>query len=316
MQRNVVPIPCMVYGATPAARKARGGFFFQRGLRARLNVVPVVLSVFVPWLMFVLLVALISRPTHFERPLTVESVVTASTILVAFLGVRALLTMRRKAVHPDAYEPNWMCTFFILMLLALTLASSIGEAIYLYGYFPYLSTKALGAYNDVDPSKTSGAQLMDAGVINFMNESVLNLDLSMGFWNVAERYCVAPIVRPGADSASYDFWAVGMDCCDKGTDANFHCPHFSSEVAHSGYRLTADDARPFYRMAVQQSEAAFGITANHPLFFLWSDNATEDLEGYRVWADEAMLIGIFGHFVLNSFLVVCMAILFTKVGHY
>lgn len=303
-----------VYGAAPAVASARKGYFFQRGARARLNIVPVLISLFVPWFLFCLLLALIALPTHFEKPILVESVVTWSTIFIIGLGINVFFNLRRKAVHPEVYQPNWLCTFCGLLWLALTLSTGMGEIIYLYGSYPYLTTKSLGTYNEVDPASTSGVQVLDAGVINFVEQSALNLDLAMGFWNIGDEFCVAPIVRPGVDSPSYDFWAVGTNCCDKGVNANFHCKHFSSNVAHSGYRLMTDDLRPFYRLAVQQSEAAFGIRAEQPLFFTWSDNATLDIEDYKTWADEAVFISILGHFVLNAFLVVCVTIIFARMG--
>merc|ERR1719502_2180472 len=70
----------------------------------------------------------------------------------------------------------------------------------------------------------------------------MNLDL----------YCVAPIVKGNAQLTSYDFWAVGVNCCS-GAQSDFRCGEYTNPHSKSGLRLMKDDQRPFYRLAVQQS---------------------------------------------------------------
>merc|ERR1740121_3126179 len=102
----------------------------------------------------------------------------------------------------------------------------------------------LNTYSDVDPSQMKGQQLMDAGRIVFTQNSKLDIRRSMSFKNL-DSYCVAPITIGNENTtyaalASYDFWAVGINCCSDNT-ADFHCGEFDNSKAHAGLRLMRDE---------------------------------------------------------------------------
>lgn len=143
----------------------------------------------------------------------------------------------------------------------------------------YVDLNLLNTYEDVDPSHVRGVQIVDAGRVMFKHGSHLNVSMGTGFRD-RDMYCVTPIVWNGTAQAVYDVWAVGMNCCN-GTLGNFECPYARSVTARGGLRQLDSKARGFYRLAVQQAEAAFGIKASHPIFFHWEEDPFGEAEGLR-----------------------------------
>ncbi|CAK0837682.1 unnamed protein product [Prorocentrum cordatum] len=187
---------------------------------------------------------------------------------------------------------------------------------------PYYNVNNLMTYTSIDPSAYRGQQLMDAGRVVFTSDSALNTnylgpaDFS-GFRN-AEMYCVAPIVTQVNGTYkkqdTYDFWAVGTECC---TSKSFLCGDYNNANAHGGLRLTSDSDRAFYRLAVQQAEAAFHIKAVHPLFFTWTQDHTDPIGSTNDYLNDAIqyfITGVFIFFVVQLFTVACAVIVFSRLG--
>merc|ERR1719291_375900 len=114
----------------------------------------------------------------------------------------------------------------------------------------------------------------------------------MKSWHFQHRttYCVAPIVSvsPVSNSSlpetqSYDFWAVGKDCCSL-SSSDFRCGAWGKTNTRSGIRIVSDKDAPYYRLAVQQAETLYGVMASHPLFFEWSDRPQAEVNS---WARKA-----------------------------
>merc|ERR1719453_1317349 len=122
---------------------------------------------------------------------------------------------------------------------------------------PYYTIQDLNAYPAVNPATTKGAKMMDAGRVYFAKGTGIDSQRAMGYRD-DQLYCVAPIVHGNGKMASYDFWAVGVNCCS-GVASDFRCGDYNKPQTRSGLRLIRDEQRPFYRLAVQQAEAAYNI---------------------------------------------------------
>lgn len=150
-------------------------------------------------------------------------------------------------------------------------------------------------------------------VFFFADGTGLDMRKAMGFKNL-DIYCVAPIIKGDDKLAFYDFWAVGMNCCS-GVSADFRCGEFNNPHARSGLRLMQSEQRPFYRLAVQQAEAAYNIKATHPIFFHWMQDPVAETDIFRDHGYRYYLIGIFSFFAFNAFCVVTATIILSKSSH-
>jgi hypothetical protein len=145
---------------------------------------------------------------------------------------------------------------------------ALGEYNYYANLVPMNTMMDLATVTGVDPAMTPGKAYLDASVIKFTKGTMVNQKLSMGYKN-GEVYCVAPITIGAAPFASYDFWAVGIGCCNP-FGGQFWCGASGSTVANTGLRLMDDRERPYYRLAVQQATAEYGIHVSQPIFLNWA----------------------------------------------
>jgi len=211
-------------------------------------------------------------------------------------------------------DPMWYTYAALSFLLATILACAFGDMNFWYNMQPFYDIENLNTYPSVNPAREKGAQLMDAGRVYFADGAGLDPKKAMGFKNL-DLYCVAPIVHGQEQLASYDFWAVGINCCS-GVSSDFRCGEFNNPHARSGLRLMRDDQRPFFRLAVQQAEAAYNLKATHPLFFYWMQDPVAEMNSYRDDGFKYYLLGVFTYFAFNLFCVVCAVIGFSKIGRY
>jgi len=310
------------YGSSGfAVGPQKGGFV--RGMRQRMNLVAILVSLFLPWLLFCLMFWAMSFSLHYSNPFFCYLLVFGGLCVVCITGLLAFDSIRKKreasggpimAGTGTAYrEPTWIIFLFVTCALAWVLGVVGGDINFFNNLEPYYDITNLATYPSVDPSRMRGQQLMDAGRIIFSEGSKLDLKMSMGFKNV-DVFCVAPIVANSSEHiTSYDFWAVGVNCCS-GNRPDFHCGQFNNARASAGLRLMRDDQRAFFRLAVQQSEAANGIRANHPLFFHWMKDPIAEVNAYMDLGYKYYLSGCCAHFVLQLFLVFVASTAFAKMG--
>jgi len=284
---------------------------FVLGDRRRLNVVAICLNLFLPWILFSSLYAVLSFSIHYHSPQVANIICVFGGVIVLIAGILALVAWSKKASMQDR-DPSWYIFCFVALLIAWILGMIFGSLNFTYNMQPYYDVLNLSSYPSVNPAKEKGQQLMDGGRVYFSEGSVLDLGKSMSFKNL-DLYCVAPIVNTKEPLVSYDFWAVGLNCCSSST-SDFRCGEYNNPHARSGLRLMRDEQRPFFRLAVQQAEAAFNIRATHPLFYYWTPDPAAEINAYRDDGFKYYLLGAFTHFFFNMFCVVCALVGFSKIG--
>lgn len=219
--------------------------------------------------------------------------------------------------------PTWHRMSAITCFLATMLAVCVGDYIfwtYSEKYFEYL---ALNTYIGARPGQDTGEMLADAGRVYFGFGAVLDRDKSMGFKH-GDMYCVAPVtLGEGHSLSTYDFWAVGVNCCtdSTGPDFKFNCPDAAkarNRQTRSALRVLSDHTNrpnfPFWRLAVQQAEAAYGIKARHPIFLYWEQDPVDRMNGYYRQALKSYLMWTFIFVVFNLFITFGAAFCFGKLA--
>lgn len=290
------------------------GLYFVKGQRRRLNVVAILIALFLPWLLFILVYGSLSFSIHYKQPYLAYILVglaAGACLIAVFLAAKACA----KKSFEATYQPSWYVYIAVTSVLAFVLSVVTGQQNYIQYMQPYYNYENLARYQDIDTNMYLGQQLMDAGRIDFKTGTALDLGRSMGFKN-HDIYCVAPIVTKGSaeQALSVDFWAVGKNCCS-GVAADFHCSGFSDPKASGVIRMMQDEDRPFYRLAVQQAEATYHMTASHPLFFEWVHSAEEAVSHFAQKGRTNYFLWICSHFTLQAFLTVATTLAFSKLLH-
>jgi len=298
------------YGSSQYASK---GTWLQLP-RRRLNFVPMIVCTLVPWALFVLAYSTMAFSLHYQQPLI--SYLFVLLLLVAVIAVCAkAFAGRLKLFGANAErEPSWLIFFAGSLLLAWLVGVVQGNANFAANTGRYYEIGNLNNYTNVYPNTMLGQQLLDAGIVAFAPGSQLDTKMSMGFKN-GQIYCVAPIVFGTAPPVSYDFWAVGNDCCS-GNQADFSCANYNNPQASGGLRLMHSQDRSFYRLAVQQAEATYNIKAGHPLFFRWEVDPSKQVQAWMSEGQGQFVAWILSYLVFQLFVVAITSVIFSKLGHY
>lgn len=271
--------------------------FFERWRLHGPLLIKAIICLLVPPIIFGWTVTFLSFYPHFKYPKKVWPVAFLAAIPVVF-SIWGLLRNWR-----SSFDVRWPVASTILFALAFAGGMLLGDMNYLSNLHHYYFIASLKTYSNINPAEVSGVQLMDAGRVQFAEGTKLKIDMGMSF-TMWDTYCVAPLGPDESNSAlaSFDLWAVGKNCC-KSDSPTFACGEYRNVNAKSGLRQTNEDERLFYALAVQQAEAAYGISAKHPIFFHWVEDADATLQlyydkGFRTW-----VFTLFCHMVLNTFAV-------------
>lgn len=297
------------YSYTQTNQYAHDAFGEKTALprRRRLNIVAASIGVFMPWLLFSLVYAMLSFSMHYRSPTGCLVIVTVIGLaLGGWFVLSAAAIIRRKTTTEnvsEADDPSWHIFYAVTGLFALLAAVYVGDRNFWVNLQPYYDTLALNSYVDVDPAVATGEELMDAGRVMFAAGAHPDTHRSVGFKNM-DTYCAAPItggVSGDAPLANYDFWAVGTNCCEGGS---FTCSEYGIlGPPRGGLRIVRDEDRSFYRLAVNQAESIYHITARHPLFFHFVDSPDGHVDAMRRNGFKYYLVGMIVHFVFQFGLV-------------
>merc|ERR1719199_1199648 len=108
----------------------------------------------------------------------------------------------------------------------------------------------------------------------------------------SDTYCVAPITMESKSLARYDFWAIGVNCCNSDDPDFKNCGEVQNPDARAGLRLVYPDQNDFFRLAVQQAEAEYDIEASdQPLFFYWVQDPERESEKFLRYGLETVALG-------------------------
>lgn len=201
--------------------------------------------------------------------------------LAAVVGLLALSSYvgdyPRTARRALIYWGWWPCWTLLICALAAVAGVVVGNVLWFRYMRQYHDVGALQGYRDIDPSMVPGTQIQDAGVVEFAMGTSIDAAHGGCFVNGGHNYCVAPILQGGRladglgnspNSGSYDYFAVGVDCCSC-PDNDFHCGDWLNPFARGGIRSTDAESRPFFKLAVDSWGSINRKSSEHPLFFEW-----------------------------------------------
>jgi len=233
---------------------------FTKGMRIRMNILAMYLSLFIPWVAFVGCCAIVSFLSY-KAPYLALSLIVFIVLLA--VGLMAVAVWARRQTP----EPTWFSYLALMVLIACFSGCFCGCHIYENFIRPYSNITDLKAISNFDPSNARGQNVMDVGVFHFARGSAIDESKSWHF-RFQNVYCVAPVVRNHTTPLMYDFWAVGKDCCSM-SSSDFRCGGWVSQGEHVAIREVDDEDLPYYRLAVAQAASLYGISAPQPVFFKW-----------------------------------------------
>lgn len=287
-------IPGVLGGKPTAAKLMRDSSAFSN----RAPALPTILGcLFVPWLL--------STLTFWMRSFDIrrdDDMLANGFCYCLLLPVAAFAWMTSNLAGRGDPKPMGFLT--VTSLVGWIVAFLAGGSNYTSFMRPYYDVNSLNVYPSVDPSKYTGSQLMDAGMVHFTPGSALRLDHSIGFKN-EDVYCVVPITAgPNSSQSTYDFWAVGTNCCSAHMP-DYRCGEYTNPLANWGLRLMDDSKKDMFRLAVQQAEASFNLNAPHPIFFYWLSDPTSEVNAYQDDGFKYFMMFVCGAFSVQLFLVLC-----------
>lgn len=267
-----------------------------------------VVNFIIPCVVFSLTAALMTFYIHWNAPVFCWVLVGTIFGIVCVLGYFALREDHRKTYRDDH---TWYKFSFVTSLFGWISAIFFGyinfelniKYFHQYGY--------MGLYVDVDVQTDSSLMYLDGGLFLFTDA---RLDISKSSsYKKGDTYCVAPIISGNGTMSSYDYWAIGTDCCT-GYGTGYSCGQYDNIDASGGLRLIDDAAaEAYYTFAVSEAASMWDVTVgSQPIFVYWLEDPYTTMENYweRGFSNYSCFIFVF--VTLQLFLVTSAAIYYWR----
>jgi len=270
--------------------------------------------VLLPWGLFVGIFYLTSFAARYQHKELVWTLLFFGLTVPLVIGARAFSQWRRPSHRSGFSSPSWYPFLAATCLLAWIAGLLLGDANFssMTSYYEY---SGLSFPSKVDPRDIPGSHYLDAGGIYFAEGASVNQTLSLGFKD-GTTYCVAPITIGGDAMASYDFWAVGTDCCVPMPPARFWCGSSSKKTGSvAGMRFTgSDETKNMYKLAIQQAMAEYHIMARSPLLFEITADPVKELEAVKSSTRQSFFVWIGVYLAFQTALVLGAVVFHGRKG--
>lgn len=297
------------YGVAQPGANMQGPRAHGLGVRRQLNRVGILTALFVPFGLFVGTFYVMSFGLYYRQPNFALMIVGSAFLLVLAMGAFSLQAKRTEMT--TGQRTTWHHFVFMTALIGCLLGSSLGYLNLDWNGMRYYDYISLRKAVNVDPGSSQGLSLLDAGEIDFQVGTHIDLK-SHYLWHKTRTYCVAPIVSGTDPLASYDFWAVGMDCCSA-KPGDFSCTDVSSTSYQlAGLRVMDHSEIQGYTLAVEQATAAHNMQSRRPIFLYMMKSPYAKIKSYLNDAQSFATLAFVGYFIMQSVLVAVQSYTFGK----
>jgi hypothetical protein len=253
--------------------------------------------------MLVFLITFYAMSFSIRYSSSIIAYVVVALMLLATLRIGSMANQEKKRA-----DSLWLGLIFLLSLVGWFWAALRGNTNFNVYMQPFYQLQQLNVYQSVDPSTSRGNQYMDYGILEFVPTASVDKNFAMAFKN-GRTYCAAPVTVAGSSPESYDFWAVGSNCCTSKND--FNC--VPETGALSGLRELRDSDRSFYELVVKQAAATYGITVNYPAFFEMVSTPSNQIEEFQVGGYRTLISDAFSFLCIEVAGIVLGVFTFTKL---
>jgi len=277
-------------------------------VRRQLNACAVCIAIAVPVILFAVASYLTSSELYYKNPNLVYLLVGLMIFFVLVIGAGAAQDHRKML---KSGERSWWSFIFFTSMVAVLLGSCLGYVNYSANTKLYYQYMGLRKIVDVDPGQNQGQQLLDAGEIDFKDGAKVDTTLNMAY-HKSRTWCVAPIIAAdGSPLASYDFWAVGMDCCSA-RQGDFTCGTVAEGAAPAGLRVMDSAEIAGYTLAVQQATAAYNIQSSRAIFLYMMETPYTTIKAYLTRGKTLSIVAFIAYLFVQSAFVAYQTWLFGK----